>query len=285
MADGHAAHRDRHPVHEELGGYEGSKMGMWLFLATELLLFGVLFAGFTLFHAKFLEPFKLAHYSLDKWMGGLNTIVLIASSVTAVLALDSIQRGKRQLTNVMLAATLVLAGMFLVVKYFEYNGKFAKDIFPGSAMYVVKVDKGKDDAAAAADKPAGKDSKYIKVIDLLQQEGKAKPASSQFIASLGGDEYGKKMHTGSDGKIYEPNADGTEMWRGINLFFTFYFVMTAVHGLHVVIGMTVIAFLLYYYIKGVYSHWYYTHIENGTLYLHLVDLIWIYLFPLFYLVS
>ena len=239
MADAHAL-RDTHPVHEELGGYEGAKLGMWLFLATELLLFGVLFAGFSIFHGKFVEPFKLAHHSLDKFMGGGNTIILILSSLTAVLALDSIQRGKKKLCNIFLAATIVFASGFLVVKYFEYSGKFHHNIFPGNAEQIVD--------------PASTDHSYIKVVDYIAREGLT-------------------------GKAAE------EMVQGINLFFTYYFVMTAIHGLHVVIGMTIIGVLLYKNIRGRYSHWYYTPIENGTLYWHLVDLIWIYLFPLFYLVS
>ena len=239
MADAHAL-RDTHPVHEELGGYEGAKLGMWLFLATELLLFGVLFAGFAIFHAEYVEPFKLAHHSLDKIMGGANTIILILSSLTAVLALDSVQRGKRKLANTFLALTIVFASGFLVVKYFEYSGKFQHNIFPGNAEQIVD--------------PKSEDHHtYIKVSDYIAREG------------LTGDA-------------------ALEVTEGVNLFFTYYFVMTAIHGLHVVIGMTIIGILLYKNMRGRYSHWYYTPIENGTLYWHLVDLIWIYLFPLFYLV-
>ena len=120
------------PVHEELGGYEGAKLGMWLFLATELLLFGVLFAAFALFHAKFLDAFKLAHYSLDKVMGAGNTVVLILSSMSAALSLDAIQRGRRKLCSFLLALTILLAGVFLAVKYFEYSHKFHYNIFPGA---------------------------------------------------------------------------------------------------------------------------------------------------------
>lgn len=238
MADAHAI-RETHPVHEELGGYEGAKMGMWLFLATELLLFGVLFAGFAIFHGKFVEPFKLAHFSLDVAMGGTNTVILILSSLTAVLALDSIQRGKKKLTSIFLTLTLVFASGFLVVKFFEYKGKFSHNIFPGAAEQIVD--------------PKSDDHSYIKVTDYVAREGLTGDAADELI-------------------------------KGVNLFFTYYFVMTAIHGLHVLIGMTVIAVLLYKNIKGRYSHWYYTPIENGTLYWHLVDLIWIYLFPLFYLV-
>lgn len=255
MADGHAFQRDRHPSHEELGGYEGAKMGMWLFLATELLLFGVLFAAFTIFHIRFVEEFKIAHHSLNKIMGGTNTIILILSSVSAVLALDSIQRGKKKLCNIMLATTILFACGFLVVKYFEYSGKFHHQIFPGNAAYIhdPRLDSHGAEGAAPVDMSKTSPEGYIKVDDFIAREGLQGEAAAK-------------------------------MKQGINLFFTFYFVMTAIHGLHVLIGMTIIGILLYMNAKGRYSHWYYTPIENGTLYWHLVDLIWIYLFPLFYLV-
>ncbi|MCB1317940.1 MAG: cytochrome c oxidase subunit 3, partial [Leptospiraceae bacterium] len=227
-------------VHEELGGYEGAKLGMWLFLATELLLFGVMFCGFAIFHTKFVEPFKVAHHTLDKVMGGTNTIVLILSSLSVALSLDSIQRGKAKLTNLYLAATIVLAGVFLVIKYFEYTHKFHLGIFPGDALNIV-------DPKAAGHEP-------IKVVDYMAREGITGAAADRFA-------------------------------KGVNLFFTYYFVMTGVHGLHVVIGMSVLFVILMKNRQGRYSHWYYTPVENGALYWHLVDLIWIYLFPLFYLIS
>ncbi len=234
----HAAHRETHPVHEELGGYEGAKLGMWLFLATELLLFGVLFALFAMFHGKFLEPFKAAHHTLDKIMGGLNTIVLLISSCSVALGLDAIQRGRRKLSMYCMAFTIVLAGVFLVVKYFEYTEKFSHHIYPGNATMI-------------------KDDELHKKITV--------------------DEYIARHNV--------PAEEADAFKKGVNLFFTFYFVMTGVHGLHVVIGMTVLGVLLWKMSRGRYSHWYYTPVENGALYWHLVDLIWIYLFPLFYLIS
>lgn len=222
----------KHPVHEELGGYEGAKLGMWLFLATELLLFGVLFAGFGLFHAKFPNEFKLAHMSLDRIMGSINTVILILSSLTVALAVDSIQRGRRKLSMWMLATTIILAGGFLIVKYFEYSGKFAHGIFPGNVAQIVI-----DHATHAYG-----------------------PIPAQW-----------------DGQPVDRN--------GINLFFSFYFIMTGVHGLHVIVGMSVLTWILIKMKNGEFSHWYYTPVENGGLYWHLVDLIWIYLFPLFYLIQ
>jgi len=222
----------KHPVHEELAGYEGAKFGMWLFLATELLLFAVLFAGFAIFHAKYPVEFKLAHMSLDRVMGSINTVILITSSMTVALAIDAIQRGKRNLSIWFLVATILLASGFLVVKYFEYTAKFHHNIFPGNAQKVV-------------------------IDHHTHQYG---PVPSQW-----------------EGKAVDKN--------GVNLFFSFYFVMTGIHGLHVLIGMIVLTWVLIGMIKGKYTHWYYTPVENGGLYWHLVDLIWIYLFPLFYLIQ
>lgn len=235
MADGHAV-RDSHPVHEELGGYEGSKLGMWLFLATELLLFGVMFALFAIFHAKFATEFKLAHHSLNKWWGGLNTLVLITSSLTVALALDAVQRGKRKRANLLLISTIFFAGCFMVVKYIEYTGKFNAGIW---------------------------------ITDIQNIGGIILP--------------GDATHS------YVPipaEWDGQPIQKtGISAFFAFYFLMTGVHGLHVVIGASILGVILIKNMRGRYSHWYYTPVENGALYWHLVDLIWIYLFPLFYLVS
>ncbi|GIX43035.1 MAG: cytochrome c oxidase subunit III [Leptospiraceae bacterium] len=222
----------KHPVNEELAGYEGAKFGMWLFLATELLLFGVLFAAFAIFHAKYPLEFKLAHMTLDRVMGSINTVILITSSMTVALAIDAIQRGKRNRSIWFLVITIVLASGFLVVKYFEYTAKFEHNIFPGNAQ--------------------------------------------QIVINHDTHEYGP-IPDKWEGKPIDKN--------GINLFFSFYFVMTGIHGLHVLIGMIVLTWVLIGMIKGKYTHWYYTPVENGGLYWHLVDLIWIYLFPLFYLIQ
>lgn len=232
MADSHAAHADRHPVHEELGGYEGAKLGMWLFLATELLFFGVMFCGFAIFHGKYPEAFKAAHNSLDWRMGGLNTLFLIISSLTVALGLDAIQRGKKSKGSWMIFSTILLACAFLVVKYFEYTGKFHHGIFPGKARVIA------DWTATHA------------LFDV------------------------------SHSYVSVPAA----MQNGVNIFFTYYFIMTGIHGIHVLIGIGVLGVVLYKNMNGRYSHWYYTPVENSALYWHLVDLIWIYLFPLFYLI-
>ena len=229
---------DKHPVHEELGGYEGAKLGMWLFLATELLLFGVLFAVFAVMHALYLDAFKLAHNTLDKTLGGINTVVLIISSMSVALALDAIQRGRRKLCSWLLILTMALAATFLVVKYFEYTGKFHYDIYPGSVAALKDVET----------------QEYRSMEEWAIKEGWSEEKAIR-------------------------------MQNGVNLYFALYFTMTGIHGLHIVIGMLILAGIWIKNQRGQYSHWYYTHVENGALYWHLVDLIWIFLFPLFYLIQ
>jgi len=193
---------------------EASKTGMWLFLVTEVLLFGGLFVGYGITHMKHPEAFREAHHHLDRIMGALNTIVLLVSSFTMVMGVWAASMGKRKLLILFLVLTLVCAGIFLVVKYFEYSHKFHDGLLPG--------------------------------------------------------------------KYYTHQGDTVP---GQFLFFGFYFMMTGLHGIHVVIGMIAIGWILVRAIKGHFGPDYYGPVDLVGLYWHLVDMIWIYLFPLMYLLS
>jgi cytochrome c oxidase subunit 3 len=193
---------------------ESAKLGMWIFLLTEILLFGGLFVAYAVYRAWNPEMFINAHKQLDVYLGTLNTFVLISSSVTIALAIRSMQLGNKKHTMRLLVATIVLAGVFLVVKYFEYSHKIHLGQLPG---------------------------KYY-TFEGLQ---------------------GTNPH----------------------VFFSIYFLMTGLHGLHVILGMIAIGWVLYKTHKNHFSAEYYTPIEMVGLYWHLVDLIWIYLFPLFYLIG
>lgn len=192
------AHHHVDPVVE----YKASKLGMWLFLATELLLFGGLFAAYTIFRAKYPEMFHEEHKELDRTIGAINTVVLICSSLTMALGVASIQRGKKKLLSLFLLLTILFGIVFGINKYFEYGHKFEHHIYPSTSI-----------------------------------------------------------------------------------FFALYFMMTGLHMLHVLAGVLVLTALLILSLKGKFSENYYTPIELGGLYWHLVDLIWIYLFPLLYLIS
>ena len=193
---------------------ESAKLGMWIFLITEVLLFSGLFTFYAIYRSWYPEMFINAHLYLDVALGTINTIVLITSSVTVALAIRSMQHNNRKQTIILLAITLALAATFLVVKYFEYSHKFHLGQLPG---------------------------KYY-------------------------------TFTGIEGS-------------NPHVFFSVYFMLTGLHGIHVLAGMAAIGWILYRTTKNHFSAEYYTPIENAGLYWHLVDLIWIYLFPLLYLIG
>lgn len=193
---------------------ESAKLGMWIFLLTEILLFGGLFCAYAIYRSWYPDMFYNAHLFLDTRLGTINTVVLITSSLTIALAIRSIQLNNKRACTINLVLTLLLAAAFLVIKYFEYEHKFHLGQLPG---------------------------KYYTF------EGVA----------------GTNPH----------------------VFFSIYFAMTGLHGLHVIGGMTVISWMLYRVRNDHFSGEYYTPIEMTGLYWHLVDIIWIFLFPLLYLVG
>jgi cytochrome c oxidase subunit III len=211
--DSHATHLAHHfsDVDQQK---DAAKLGMWIFLLTEILLFGGLFCAYAIYRAWNPDMFHNAHKVLSMPLGATNTIVLITSSVTMALAIRSMQLGSKKQTLWYLATTLVLAGTFLVIKYFEYAHKFHEGQLPG---------------------------KYY-------------------------------TFTGIEGN-------------NPHVFFSVYFMMTGLHGIHVIGGMSVIGWLLYKTKNNAFSADYYTPLELTGLYWHLVDLIWIFLFPLFYLIG
>lgn len=194
--------------------HESAKLGMWIFLLTEILLFGGLFMAYTIYRTWNPDMFYNAHKFLNVKLGALNTIVLITSSVTIALAIRSIRLNNRKMAIYLLLATLALAFIFLGVKYFEYSHKFHLGQLPG------------------------------------------------------------KFYTFTGVKGNNPH-----------IFFSIYFMMTGLHGIHVIAGMAIISLMLVKTVKGRFSSEYYTPVELTGLYWHLVDMIWIFLFPLLYLIG
>jgi cytochrome c oxidase subunit III len=214
---GHHGHDDpalQHHFSTREQQFDTAKIGMWLFLTTEILMFGGLFVGFGLMQAKHPQAFFAAHHHLDKALGGLNTVVLLISSFTMVMAVWAAQHSRKKALVTFLIITLACAAIFLGVKYFEYSHKFHEGLLPG--------------------------------------------------------------------KFYHHEGDTVP---GQFMFFSFYFMMTGLHGFHILGGMAVITYLLVRAIRGDFSASYYTPVDMVGLYWHLVDLIWIYLFPLLYLIQ
>jgi len=227
----HVHHMDSHTA------YHAAKLGMWLFLATELLLFGVLFASFAIYRYEFLDEFQRAALQLDWKLGGLNTLILIFSSFTAALAVDAAQHGNNKRVSKLLLVTIGCGFIFLVIKYIEYSHKAQMGLFPTFEL-------GDWSFLGLG---------YVTLFPC--------PEGAEFC------------------------WNSTEFSRDFKMYFGLYYSMTMLHALHVIIGMGLLIWVWTKSRKNRFSAEYYTPVEIGALYWHLVDLIWIYLFPLLYLVD
>ncbi|MFZ2285689.1 MAG: cytochrome c oxidase subunit 3 [Bacteroidales bacterium] len=199
-------------THTEHLDSETGKLGMWIFLFTELFLFGGLFLVYSIFRAKYSAEFHIAAEELNAFIGTMNTVFLLVSSMTVAMALTAIQKGERKLALFLLLVTILLAALFMLNKYFEWSHKFEYGIYPGSPVL-------------------------------------------------------KNM---SHGEL---------------LFFGLYYMMTGLHALHVLIGMVLLSINVVKVRAGTVNSTRFLMLENSALYWHLVDLIWIFLFPLLYLIT
>ncbi len=268
---------------------EACKMGMWLFLATEVLLFAGLFCAYTVYRGNHPEVFHHASLFLDTKLGALNTVILLLSSFTAAWAVRAAQL--RQIAKLKLLLVLTLAGAvgFLVVKYVEYSAKFEHGLLWG-----LRYDPH-DDGHHPAPKPAGAPGLVLAGattqeyavatpwddLTAVQDKSLVKPAGNEVAVQA------------VDGRVVpeegapprKPWVGSAEQVRNVHIFFGIYFVMTGLHGLHVLIGMGAIGWVLLRAAKGDFDGGYYLPVDLVALYWHLVDLIWIYLFPLLYLIG
>ena len=191
---------------------ETGKLGMWLFLFTELFLFGGLFLVYAVFRAKYSEDFHTAASELNAFIGTMNTVFLLVSSMTVAMSITAIQKNQKKLAMFLVSVTLLLAALFMMNKYFEWSHKFEFKLYPGSEVL-------------------------------------------------------------------------KNLPHGELLFFGLYYMMTGLHALHVFIGMILLSINLIKIKRGSVNKSHYLILENSGLYWHLVDLIWIFLFPLLYLVT
>jgi cytochrome c oxidase subunit 3 len=189
----------------------GSKIGMWLFLLSEILLFGGLFLLYSSYRYKNPLDFHLAAWELNRALGTINTLILITSSLFIALSIFFIRKGERQLSLLFLFATIFLGVLFLGIKYVEWTTKIGHGLYPNSPRLLGR----------------------------------------------------------SKGEV---------------LFFGLYYSMTGLHGLHVLVGISILSVMLVLTIQGKINENHFVPLENSGLYWHLVDIIWIFLFPLFYLI-
>jgi cytochrome c oxidase subunit 3 len=299
-------HHDPHLAHhfESLEQqFDSGKLGMWLFLATEILFFGGLFACYAVMRAFHPEVFSYASHFLDTQMGGINTCVLIASSMTMAFAVRFAQLGKKKMLVLCLWLTMGGAVGFLVIKYFEYTHKIHAHLVWGETFYVPPA----DDPELIDMVMTGETAVDQPLIDDIQEQS-AEAARKEALAGIVNvpEETASSVTPaalGPAGLSFEPaHAEAViedhdsqghaavghladpEMPVDTHLFFAIYFAMTGLHGVHVVIGMLVIGWLIVRATKGEFGPKHFMPVDLVGLYWHIVDLIWIFLFPLFYLI-
>lgn len=201
-----------HSISHEHRDDFGDKMGMWIFIFTEILLFAGLFLVYAVYRAKYAEDFHIASHQLNVVLGAFNTLILLVSSMTIAMSITAVQKNDKKLAIRLLYITLFLAILFLVNKYFEWGGKIHYQLYPGSDPVM-------------------------------------------------------------------------NLKHGQALYFGLYYLMTGLHALHIIIGVVLIWHITVKVKKGAVNSTDYVLLENGALYWHLVDLIWIFLFPLLYLIA
>ena len=207
---------------------EAASLGMWVFIAQEILFFGGLFAAYAIYRHAYPEAFALGSHHLNRTIGTANTLVLIGSSLTMALAVHAAATGRRQAIVGFLLATVLLGGAFLGVKYFEYAEKIAP--------------------------------------------------------CLGDQEHAGCLVPGANFDPHAVHAEGAAGQQA-QIFFSLYFGMTGLHALHMIVGIPIILTIAAMAWRGRFTPEYHTPVEMVGLYWHFVDIIWIFLFPLLYLVT
>jgi cytochrome c oxidase subunit III len=198
----HATHKD----------YAGAKLGMWIFLFTEIVLFGGLFLLYSAYRAKYPVDFHNGGRELNVFIGVLNTVLLLTSSLTVAVAVTALQKGNKRLSLLCLAATIVFGLAFLMNKYIEWSAEIGRSMYPNAPELMTRPD-------------------------------------------------------------------------GIKLFFGLYYAMTGLHGIHVIFGILLLSVIFEFIRRNKITSSDFTKLENSGLYWHLVDVIWIFLLPLFYLAA
>ncbi len=198
-----------HSMEQQL---EASTLGMWVFLVTEVMFFGGMFMAYLVYRNMYPHAWIEASAELNWKLGGLNTLVLIGSSLTMALAVRAAMLGQKRAQVINLTLTILLGFVFLIVKFFEYKAKFEHHLVPG------------------------------------------------------------------------PHFDPT-LEQGMQIFFSLYFMLTGVHAAHMIIGIGMMSVILGMAAKGRFTPEYYTPVEIAGLYWHFVDIVWIFLFPLLYLLG
>jgi cytochrome c oxidase subunit 3 len=221
-AESHAQQGMAHQFEGLEQQHEADMLGIWVFLITEIMFFGGMFASYAIYRWLYFAAFDGGSHILDIHLGAANTIVLLGSSLTMALSVRSAQTGNRRATIMFLISTMILGGIFLGVKAYEYDQKFVEHVVPA-------LDWGPEGETLARLAPGG------------------------------------VQHA--------------------EIYFIFYFAMTGLHAIHMIIGMGLLLWLVFKARENTFTPHYFAPVEVVGLYWHFVDIVWIFLFPLLYLIG
>jgi cytochrome c oxidase subunit 3 len=265
--------------------YQSAKLGMWVFLATEILFFGGLFCAYAVYRANHPEIFVFGHHFLDKTLGAVNTVILICSSLTIAWAVRAAQLKQIRLLKLMIVLTLLCATGFLGIKYVEYSHKWHSGLLWASRFNPEAHHAGADEgpaagADAAAESRAEAESAGEGAAVAAEPEASAAGVERSTIppAAVGPPGLAAEGAAAADADIVVEPANA-------QTYFSIYFLLTGLHGIHVLGGMGAMVWLLMCVRRGDFATGHFTKVDMVALYWHLVDLIWIYLFLLLYLID
>ncbi len=267
---------------------ESVAIGMWAFLVQEIMFFGGLFTAYLVFRSRYPMAFAAGSNHLDAFLGGLNTLVLIVSSLTMALTVYYAQKGKRMMQVYLIIATMLFGTTFLVVKYFEYSDKYHHGLVPVTGLNMR--------TKATSERPSTQNEHESRPKNSLDAPKTETPYANPRGEFQWHDAKGDQIILEARAKGYltpheeigyftNGDLDNNKVRDKVRIFFWIYFVMTGLHALHMIIGLGIMAWLLWTAWRGAYSADYYSPVEMSGLYWHFVDIVWIFLFPLLYLLG
>ena len=307
----HDTHDHYHPPglqhqFEDMGQQqESASIGMWMFLVQEIMFFGGLFTVYLVFRSKFPMAFAAGSNHLDVWWGAGNTVVLIVSSLTMALAVHYAQLGKRMAQVVCIILTMILGATFLGVKAIEYADKYHEGIVPITGL---NLRTARHDEEALYNVPLDPDSQQKQSLNSPKSAQDQRGTSGEASDAAGHAEHEYVNPSGNflwtdtslaqlaerEGYLTEAEKigyysngqiDANKFRDKVRIFYWIYFAMTGLHAIHMIIGLGLMAWLLWKAWLGTFTEDYYSPVEMSGLYWHFVDIVWIFLFPLLYLLG
>jgi cytochrome c oxidase subunit 3 len=270
---------------------ESVSIGMWAFLVQEIMFFGGLFTVYLVFRSRYPMAFAAGSNHLDVVMGFVNTLVLIVSSLTMALAVFYAQKGNRNMQVIMIIATMLFGCVFLGVKAVEYTDKYNHGLVPVAGLNK----RVKAESTAEKEEPKTPAATENKTTEPKAEEHHPNPRG-EFLWV--GENWEKSVEIITEaqhkgfltkyeqlGYFTNGELDQNKVRDKVRIFYWIYFVMTGLHALHMIVGLGLMTWLLIMAWRGTYSADYYSPVEISGLYWHFVDIVWIFLFPLLYLLG